>query len=238
VDSKWYKQRVRNIDYKIALGKIIIELASKGKGLYSYEYVVRADKSNKEKQEIKWRINSITYRIPSARLQSWDYGNSGLYFITICTKNREHYFGKILNGEMHLSEIGKIVKSEWTKTFDMRPDMNLKIDEYVVMPNHFHAIIMISDNRYNTGDGNGTDTDAMRGTDSKTNQFGPQSKNLASVIRGFKIGVTTNARKINPDFAWQPRFHNHIIRNNVSLEKIRNYIINNPTRWKADEFHN
>ncbi|MCL8006118.1 hypothetical protein M8845_01635 [Gelidibacter japonicus] len=74
------------------------------------------------------------YRIPSTRLQSWDYGNSGLYFITICTKNREHYFGDIRNGKMNLSEIGDIVTSEWIKTFDMRPDMNLEMDEYVVMP--------------------------------------------------------------------------------------------------------
>ncbi|MBO3100023.1 transposase [Gelidibacter pelagius] len=180
------------------------------------------------------------YRIPSARLQSWDYGNSGLYFITICTKNREHYFGDIRNGKMNLSEIGDIVKSEWIKTFDMRPDMNLEMDEYVVMPNHFHAIIGIGENRYNI-----TGTDAMHrrdamhcvSTNTGTNQFGPQSKNLASVIRGFKIGVTTNARKINPDFAWQSRFHDHIIRNDRALKNIQRYIINNPLQWKTGEFH-
>ena len=181
------------------------------------------------------------YRIPSARLQSWDYGNSGLYFITICTKNREHYFGDINNGEMHLSKIGDIVKSEWIKTFDMRPDMNLEMGEYVVMPNHFHAIIGIGENGYNTVGGLGRD--AMHcvstGTEPrKTNQFGPQSKNLASVIRGFKIGVTINARKINPEFAWQPRFHDHIIRNIKSFENIQRYIINNPLQWKTDKFHN
>lgn len=70
-----------------------------------------------------------------------------------------------------------------------------------------------------------------------TNQFGPQSKNLASVIRGFKIGVTTNARKINPDFAWQSRFHDHIIRNDRALKNIQRYIINNPLQWKTGEFH-
>lgn len=206
------------------------------------------------------------YRISSARLQSWDYGSSGLYFITICTKNRERYFGEISNGEMHLSEIGEIVKTEWIKTFAMRPDMNLEMDEYVVMPNHFHGIIMIGENRYNAGtDGMGRPVgrDAMhcvstpspspstppQPTDEKSddetksnthskNKFGPQSKNLASIIRGFKIGVTTNVRKINSDFAWQPRYHDHIIRNHTALQNIRNYIIHNPQQWKTDEFHN
>ncbi len=69
-------------------------------------------------------------------------------------------------------------------------------------------------------------------------QFGPQSKNLASVIRGFKIGVTKNARKIDSDFEWQPRFYDHIIRNGKSLEKIQSYIFNNPLQWKDDEYNN
>ncbi|HTO16109.1 MAG TPA: hypothetical protein VLZ83_10070 [Edaphocola sp.] len=225
------------------------------------------------------------YRIPSARLQSWDYSSSGLYFVTICTKNREPYFGEIINGEMHLSEIGQIVHSEWFKTFEMRPDMNLKMDEFVIMPNHFHAIICIGENRFNSAkkmDDIG-DEDAMRccnccfncyfncrdamhcvstiktetteitkttipidgNTDDETksknlskNKFGPQSKNLASVIRGFKIGVTTNARKINPNFSWQSRYHDHIIRNHKSLKTIQNYIINNPQNWNSDQFSN
>lgn len=233
------------------------------------------------------------YRIPSARLQSWDYSANGYYFITICTQNREHFFGEIVNGQMQLSEIGNIVETEWLKTFDMRPDMNLQMGEYVVMPNHFHAIIIIGNNQYNThrdmqrddsnhGDINRDDlkrNDAKRDdlnrrdamhcvstttihntttitnttesnttesntttkpnttTNPATNKFGPQSKNLASIIRGFKIGVTTNARKINAGFAWQPRFHDHIIRNNESYEKITRYIINNPQKWADDTFN-
>ena len=68
------------------------------------------------------------------------------------------------------------------------------------------------------------------------NQFGPQRKNLVSIIRGFKIGVTTRARKINPEFAWQSRYHEHIIRNNASFERIYNYIISNPEKWDADRY--
>jgi putative transposase len=71
------------------------------------------------------------YRIPSARLQSWDYGSRGLYFITICTKDRNHYFGEIENDEMVLNELGLIVNSEWEKTTEIRPDMNLELGEFI-----------------------------------------------------------------------------------------------------------
>ncbi|WP_321345401.1 transposase [uncultured Draconibacterium sp.] len=193
------------------------------------------------------------YRISSARLQNWDYGRNAAYFVTICTQGREHYFGDIVNGEMQLSAIGKIAQTEWVKTFDLRPDMNLTMGEYIIMPNHFHAIIIIGKNQYNTDDGNGGDKnggDCGDGTvetqciaslsptspPPPANQFGPQRKNLASIIRGFKIGVTINARKINPDFAWQSRYHEHIIRNNKSFERICNYILSNPENWADDKF--
>ena len=188
------------------------------------------------------------YRIPSARLQNWDYGSNAAYFVTICTAGREHYFGDVVDGEMVLSEIGENVKTEWLKTFQMRPDMNLQMNEYVVMPNHFHAIIIIGENEFNTkkwterGDRRGTERrDAMHCVSTTNNEsknkFGAQSKNLASIIRGFKIGVTKNARQINADFAWQSRFHEHIIRNDESFQKISEYIKNNPTNWSSDKFY-
>jgi len=196
------------------------------------------------------------YRISSARLYNWDYGANGAYFITVCTHNRVHYFGDIINGKIQLSKIGKIVNAEWLKTFDMRPDMNLIMDEYVIMPNHFYAIIIIGENQYNTERYDIRDTqhdtqhdtqcdtqcrDAMHCVSTDTNiaknKFGPQSKNLASIIRGFKIGVTKNARQIHADFAWQSRFYDHIIRNNESYHRIQNYIINNPMNWNKDKFH-
>jgi len=245
------------------------------------------------------------FRIESARLKNWDYGSQASYFVTICTKDRLHYFGEVINREMILNDVGKIVETEWLKTFEIRPDMNLTMGEYKVMPNHFHAIICIGDNEYNMGRGAERDTDdgPQRDTDDgpqrrdamhcvstigpndpndhnvpiptigpndtnnnnvpiptigpndpietigcndpnaiitpnqkPKNQFGPQSKNLSSIIRGFKIGVTTNGRLINPDFAWQPRFHDHIIRDDESFQNISNYIKNNPANWKEDKF--
>ncbi|MGC8803495.1 MAG: transposase [Bacteroidales bacterium] len=180
------------------------------------------------------------YRISSARAQWWDYRNAAAYFITICTQHREHFFGKIINGQMELSEIGKIVESEWLKTFGLRTDMNLIMGAFVVMPNHFHAIVGIGDNEYNTPR---RGRDAMHGVSTTVpivpqNHFGPQSKNLASIVRGFKSSVTVAARKINPAFAWQSRFHDHIIRNHESFQRITQYILNNPTNWQKDNFFN
>lgn len=195
--------------------------------------------------------NNKQYRSETTRLKNWDYGQSGWYFITICTKNREHFFGKIINGKMELSEIGEIVKQEWIKTPNIRSDMNLELDEFIIMPNHFHAIIIIGDNKYNKNvetqciASNSNEQNlsvSLKSTPSMAslrtnNKFGPQSKNLASIIRGFKSAVTINARKTNPIFAWQPRFHDHIIRNDESLKRIREYTINNPLKWHLDKYY-
>jgi putative transposase len=178
------------------------------------------------------------YRIPSARLQKWDYGAKGAYFVTICTQNRVHYFGEIVEHKMQLTEMGKIALQEWKKMPDLRPDMNIELGQYVVMPNHFHGIINIGNNPYNTI---GRDTMHRVSTDSTMeikNRFGPQSKNLASIIRGFKSSVTTFARKSgNHDFAWQPRFYDVIIRDSDTYVRKEYYIKTNPLKWNNDEFY-
>ena len=183
------------------------------------------------------------YRIPSARLQSWDYGAVAAYFVTICTKKREHFFGEIADtnvetqciASLQPTPIGIIVEQEWIKTLELRPDMNLELGEFIVMPNHFHGIMIIGENRYNTASGC---RDAMHCVSTKTaNQFGPQSKNLASIIGGFKSSITTQAKKMgNYNFGWQSRFHDHIIRDAPSFERIQHYIIHNPSNWKEDKF--
>lgn len=200
------------------------------------------------------------YRIKSARLYNWDYGNSGIYFITICTKNRKDFFGEIENSLMKLNQLGQCVEKEWLKTFEIRRDMNLQMGEYVIMPNHFHAIIIIGDNKFNTQRDVILERDVISQRDvilerrdamhrvsttptptptlSSHNKFEPQSKNLASIIRGFKSSVTTIARKNgNTDFGWQSRFHDHIIRNKKSFKTISDYIINNPKKWNKDKFN-
>jgi REP element-mobilizing transposase RayT len=180
------------------------------------------------------------YRISSARLQSWNYANAGMYFITICTKNRECYFGGMVEAQciaslpptLQPTEIGKIAETEWFKTLELRPDMNLELGEFIVMPNHIHGIILIGENEYNSR------RDAMHGVSTEyKNQFAPQSKNIASIIRGYKSAVTIYARKNNIEFDWQSRFHDRIIRSMDDYAKISNYIINNPAKWLDDKFY-
>ena len=164
------------------------------------------------------------YRIPSARASWWNYAAESAYFITICTYERECFLGNVIEGEMILSEIGIIVLREWMNTFNMRPDMNIQQGEFVVMPNHFHAIVVIGENKYNHKITQG-------------NTFSPQSKNLAAIVRGFKSAVTHQAKSIHSAFAWQTRFYDHIIRNDTEYQRIAEYIVNNPTKWSEDQFY-
>ncbi len=91
------------------------------------------------------------YRIPSARLKNHDYGSPGAYFVTIVTRNRENFFGEIRNGKIILSEIGKIARDDRYKSPEIRPDMNIILDAFVIMPNHIHGIMIIGTNKYNSG---------------------------------------------------------------------------------------
>jgi len=187
------------------------------------------------------------YRIETTRLKGWNYGKNGYYFVTICTKDRIPYFGNVINGKVELSEIGKIAFDELQKTPDIRIDMNVKLGEFVIMPNHIHCIIIIGENEYNTNrrDAMRFDNnyrDAMHGVSTinntnNTNKFGPQSKNLPSIIRGFKSAVTKRAKIINPNFSWQRNYYEHIIRDEKSFKTISEYIINNPLNWTEDKYH-
>jgi len=202
------------------------------------------------------------YRIASARLQTWNYADSGMYFITICIANKECFFGEIVETrciasetnmpeyKIQLNDLGKRVEAEWLRTAELRPDMNLELAEYVVMPNHFHGIIIIGKNQYNTSVYNIDNErdpiylDAMHRVAAKgdfighsKNKFGSQSKNLASIVRGFKSSVTTYARKQDIPFDWQPRFHDHIITTERDYFRIADYIINNPNNWQKDKFY-
>src|SRR5690606_5164339 len=131
-------------------------------------------------------------------------------------------------------DIGEFAHDCWMQIPEHFPFV--KLENHVVMPNHVHGIVVID----KPDDGRNVETQNFASlpynSDSTTkNKFGPQSKNLASIIRGFKIGVTKNARLINPDFAWQPRYHDHIIRNDKSFYQISKYIKNNPKNWSEDQ---
>jgi putative transposase len=200
-----------------------------------------------------------TYRIASARFAGWDYGSNAAYFITICTQNRAHAFGEVIDGKVILSLLGQAAWDCWNAVPEHFPFVVL--DEFVAMPNHVHGIVVIDKpppanvtHANNANDANATvETQNFaslhhlaslrpgphpRVTQRRSvNQFGPQSQNLASIVRGFKIGVTKYARRHQIPFAWQPRYHDHIIRNAAEHEHIRKYTIENPQKWAADCFY-
>ena len=205
------------------------------------------------------------YRISSTRLQSWDYRNKGAYFITICTANRNHFFGDVENGEMQLNEIGQLADKFWKEIPDHFPFV--KLGNFVIMPDHTHGILIIDKPVEDTPKlGVSTDLSGSISTDpsqpsttdpsqpSSIDPSGPISKDsspskktnggknekwksgsIGVIINQYKRAVTIKARKINPKFEWQSRFHDHIIRNSTAFERIQNYIENNPVKWGEDK---
>jgi len=128
---------------------------------------------------------------------------------------------------MCLNDIGSFLHHEWEKTPLVRPDMNLQMEEFVVMPDHFHGLIAVGDNPYNEE----TNHIHNKQMNIPNNRFGPQRKNIASIVRCIKSLVTTYARKINPNFKWQANYHDYIVRNEQSFHNFSNYIMKNPTYW-------
>ncbi len=113
------------------------------------------------------------------------------------------------------------------------------LGEFVAMPNHVHGIVVInkSPREVETQNLASLHSIAEKPGRQSLNQFGPQSQNLASIVRGFKIGVTKYARQHQIPFSWQPRYHDHIIRNAEEYNRIRKYILENPQNWAADCFY-
>ncbi len=171
------------------------------------------------------------YRVESARLKWWDYSSDGAYFVTICVKYGECVFGDVKNYIMRLNELGCVVCQEWLKTSEIR--QNVVLDQWVVMPNHVHGIVILEKTlvcgRVETRRGASLPKQPI-------NQFGsliPDS--LQSVINHFKGAVKRWANKNGySDFTWQPRFYDHIIRNESDLNRIRKYIYDNPKKWELD----
>jgi len=167
---------------------------------------------------------SDKYRIESARLPGWNYAADGSYFLTICTYKSECIFGRILNGKMELSDFGAIVQEELLRSFEIRRE--LKCICFTIMPNHLHLIVNISQ----SGIGNHIEE---RNT-------GLKPKSISSFVGGLKSSATS--RIISQSHArcnkiWQPRFHDHIIRDSKEFDFISNYIANNPATWAQDRFH-
>ena len=157
----------------------------------------------------------------STRLRGYDYSQSGAYFVTVCVQNRQSVFGKVTNGRMMLSGAGRMVEEEWLKTPAVRPQVQL--DEFVVMPNHFHGIIMI---RHESG---------TVGATRRVAPTGPTAGSVGAMMAQFKSIATKRMRALgNSSFAWQRNYYEHIVRDEDSLNRIREYILTNPLRWDLD----
>jgi REP element-mobilizing transposase RayT len=224
------------------------------------------------------------------RLKGYDYSGKGFYFITLCTKDRRHYFGEVSNGVMILSEPGRIAALFLTEVPDHFD--HARVAAYVVMPNHVHLILVLNDNR-KVGDevelrGDGITPGAgpchgmalraavdgtvgtrhgvsqlgvsqpgvpqpgasqpgvsklsasqPTGVSPSASQFGkPVAGSVAVIINQYKGSVKGWCNNNGHGyFQWQPRYHDHIIRNEKAYSKIVNYIINNPGQWEKDRFH-
>ncbi|MDJ1172571.1 transposase [Roseofilum capinflatum] len=168
----------------------------------------------------------------SIRLKGYDYSRSGHYFVTVCTYQRQCFFGEIIEGEVQLNNLGQIVAEEWQKSADIRQEIQL--DLWVIMPNHMHGIAIIdSENPH-----------PIIQSENQTTQTGiikpMKPRSLSSLMAGFKSATT---KKINQFRSapgtpvWQRNYYEHRIRNEESLQKIRQYICTNPQQWKSDQLH-
>jgi putative transposase len=174
----------------------------------------------------------------SIRLSGWDYASAGAYFVTICTHERLCLFGEVVDGQMRLNPWGEIVQEEWFRSADIRREIVLHRDEFVVMPNHVHGIIWITDHG-GRGDPSGRPYAGRPHTGRYDDRpRGPASGSIGAIIAQYKSIVTKriNALRNAPGVpVWQRNYYEHIIRDERELGRIREYILNNPARWEIDE---
>jgi putative transposase len=161
----------------------------------------------------------------SFRLSGYDYAQAGVYFVTICTQDRACLFGDIAADHMHLNDIGQMVAETWAAIPARFPD--IEIDEFVVMPNHIHGIVVLQEVAAATGSGAQSKIDAR------------SSPTLGEIVAAFKSGVTVEyIRGVKsrgwPRFRerlWQRNYYEHVLRNEASLSRVRRYMDENPARW-------
>jgi REP element-mobilizing transposase RayT len=168
-----------------------------------------------------------THSLPerrSLRLEGYDYSQGGVYFVTICTEARLPLLGEIIDGQMLLSTAGEIAADEWLRSAELRTEVNL--DEFVVMPNHLHGLVILSE-----GAGVGAHGSAPAGVATR------RPRSLSTLIAGYKAyssKLINELRHGSGCRVWQRNYHEHIVRDEDELERIREYIRLNPAKWAED----
>ena len=176
-------------------------------------------------------MGETNHRRREQRLPDYDYRSAGAYYLTLCTYNRRHLFGVIKGERVRLSPFGYIVEHEWRRSEVIRSEVHL--DEYIIMPNHMHAIVFLTgeaDHELHVG---ATGRSPLR-------RSGPKPRSLGALIGGFKSSVTRRIRQLskNSDITvWQRNYYERVIRHNTELKHIRRYIRTNPTRWQEDRLY-
>lgn len=189
------------------------------------------------------KYNPEKHHRRSVRQQGYNYLQNGLYFVTICCQDRNCLFGKIINGKMVLNDAGRIANTCWLDIPKHFP--HAVLHEYVIMPNHVHGIIELTDavmmetvgaKKFSPLPPTQSPTPPL--LPSSSSQFRSPSKTIGSIVRGFKIGVTKWMRQNTDVFSvWQRNYYENIIRNEQSYNNIVNYITNNPSDWQIDNFY-
>ncbi len=167
----------------------------------------------------------------SIRLKTHDYAGGGVYYITLTTQGRKRLFGTVVNGQMVLNDAGRMVRDEWLKSAEIRNEITL--DEWVIMPDHFHAVVSIrrGDRQVAPIAGEG-DLPVAR-------TAGPAPRSLGALIAGFKgaVGKRINQMRQTPGNAvWHRNYYEHIVRDDADLERIRRYIRDNPAHYDVHRF--
>ncbi len=181
----------------------------------------------------------------SIRLKEYDYSFPGWYYVTICTYNRTNLFGRAIHGKIVLNNLGTKVEEEWLKTKQIRA--NVDLDYYVIMPNHLHGLIIIEQSVENVTIKGRGELNSPTNNNPGHIQYAPtnyklksQSQTLGAIVRGFKSSVTKNLRELSGDAElriWQRNYYEHVVRNELDLHNIRQYIQNNPLKWELDEYY-
>ena len=167
----------------------------------------------------------------SIRLKGYDYANSGAYFVTIVTQGRACLFGEIVNGATRLNDAGSVIERWWIELNNKF--RTVETDDFVIMPNHFHGIVVIP-----------VGADLCVGPDSEGAHIGAPLRRvpLPAIVQWFKTmttneylrGVKTLGWASFQGQLWQRNYYEHVIRDEESLNRIREYILNNPAQWAYD----
>jgi len=177
------------------------------------------------------------YNVNTLRLNNWNYSSNGAYFLTLCTHKKIPVFGKINDSDMILNDYGEMVRNEWQKSEVIRKEIYL--DEFVIMPNHLHGIVII-DNPVETHGRASLQKNEPASLQEQSKKLMRPKKSIGSFVACFKSATTKGInlmRNTHGTPLWQRNYYDHVIRSEQSLQAIREYIINNPMKWELDEYY-